>query len=77
MRSTSTTRFRVDSGGTGVAAHVGLHALGTLADQLGGSAPRSPLSERVDPRGGRQPLPNRGKVLVQMALVLARDNRSD
>ncbi|MBW4078613.1 MAG: IS1380 family transposase, partial [Acidobacteria bacterium] len=51
-----------------VAAHVGLHALGALADQLGlGSS----LSSRISPRGERLPLHDRGKVLVQMALVLA------
>jgi hypothetical protein len=68
MHSTSTTRVRVESGGTGVAAHVGLHALGTLADQLGLGAA---LSERIVPRGERMPVHDRGKVLVQMALVLA------
>jgi hypothetical protein len=68
MHSTSTNRVGVESGGTGVAAHVGLHALGTLADQLGLGAS---LSERIAPRGERMPLHDRGKVLVQMALVLA------
>ena len=68
MQSTSTTRVSVEPGGTGVAAHVGLHALGTLADQLGLGAS---LSARVTPQGERMPLQDRGKVLVQMALVLA------
>jgi len=68
MQSTSTTRVSVESGGTGVAAHVGLHALGTLADQLGLGAS---LSERIAPQGERMPAHDRGKVLVQMALVLA------
>lgn len=68
MHSTSTTRVSVESGGTGVAAHVGLHALGTFADQLGLGAS---LSKRITPRGERMPLHDRGKVLVQMALVLA------
>ena len=68
MQSTSTTRVSVEPGGTGVAAHVGLHALGTLADQLGLGAS---LSARVTPQGERMPLHDRGKVLVQMALVLA------
>ena len=68
MHSTSTTRVSVEPGGTGVAAHVGLHALGTFADQLGLGAS---LSERIAPLGERMPLHDRGKVLVQMALVLA------
>lgn len=58
----------VRSGGHGVAAHVGLHALGTLADQLGLGAS---LSSRSTPRGERAPLHDRGKVLVQLSLVLA------
>ena len=67
MHNTSTNRVSVESGGTGVAAHVGLHALGSLADQL---ELGSLLSSRIVPRG-RLPLHDRGKVLVQMALVLA------
>ena len=31
MHSTATNYVRVESGGDGVAAHVGLHALGALA----------------------------------------------
>ena len=68
MHSTSTTRVSVEPGGTGVAAHVGLHALGSFADRMGLGAS---LSERIQPSGERQPLHDRGKVLVQMALVLA------
>jgi hypothetical protein len=68
MHSTSTTRVSVEPGGTGVAAHVGLHALGTFADRIGLGAS---LSRRIQPTGERQPLHDRGKVLVQMALVLA------
>ena len=68
MHSTSTTRVSVESGGTGVAAHVGLHALGSFADRIGLGAS---LSRRIEPTGERQPLHDRGKVLVQMALVLA------
>jgi hypothetical protein len=67
MHSTSTNRVSVESGGTGVAAHVGPHALGSLADQL---ELGSLLSSRIVPRG-RTPLHYRGKVLVQMAMVLA------
>ncbi len=68
MQNTSTNYVSVESGGNGVAAHVGLHALGTLADQLGLA---TSLSSRIAPRGERAPLHDRGKVLVQMALVLA------
>lgn len=68
MHSTSTTRVSVESGGTGVAAHVGLHALGSFADRIGLGAS---LSKRIEPTGERLPLHDRGKVLVQMALVLA------
>ncbi len=68
MNSTSTNRVRVESGGQGVVAHVGLHALGSLADSLGlGSA----LSSCIEPAGERAPRHDRGKVLAQMALVLA------
>src|SRR5271155_5920329 len=68
MHFTSTSRVCVESGGTGVAAHVGLHALGSFADQVGLGAS---LSRRIERSGERQPLHDRGKVLVQMALVLA------
>ena len=68
MQNTSTNYVSVESGGHGVAAHVGLHALGALADQLGlGSS----LSSRIAPRGERAPLHDRGKVLTHLALVLA------
>jgi hypothetical protein len=68
MHSTSTNYVKVESGGDGVAAHVGLHALGALADQLGLGAS---LSSRIVARGERLPLHDRGKVLVQMSLVIA------
>ena len=68
MHFTSTSRVCVEPGGTGVAAHVGLHALGSFADRIGLGAS---LSKRIEPTGERQPLHDRGKVLVQMALVLA------
>src|SRR5216683_1969 len=35
MDVTSTTRARIETGGGGVVAHVGLHALGRFADALG------------------------------------------
>jgi hypothetical protein len=68
MNSTATIRVKVESGGRGVVAHVGLHALGSLADALGlGSA----LTSCIESAGERAPRHDRGKVLVQMALVLA------
>jgi hypothetical protein len=68
MNNTSTNRVSVEPGGKGVVAHVGLHALGSLADALGlGSA----LTSCIEPSGQRAPRHDRGKVLVQMALVLA------
>ena len=68
MHSTATNYISVESSGDGVAAHVGLHALGTLADQWGLDAS---LSARIVARGERLPLHDQGKVLVQMSLVLA------
>ena len=35
MSGNSTRKVRVEAGGTGVVAHVGLHALGAFADRLG------------------------------------------
>ena len=58
----------MDSGGSGVVAHVGLHALGSFADRLGLGAL---LSAKIPSRGERMPLHDRGKVLVQMSLMLA------
>jgi hypothetical protein len=68
MKSNSTRSVKVESGGEGVVAHVGLHALGQLADklQLG-----SLLSSRIAWTGERAPGHDRGKVLTQMALMLA------
>lgn len=68
MDANSTNRVVVEPGGAGVVAHVGLHAIGTFADRLGlGEA----LSAAIPWRGGRFPLHDRGKVLVQCALMLA------
>jgi hypothetical protein len=48
--------------------HIGLHALGALADRLGlGDA----LSARIPPAGERLPLHDRGTVLTQAMLMLA------
>lgn len=68
MNGISTRRVVVEPGGAGVVAHIGLHALGCFADRLGlGEA----LSTRIPRTGERLPLHDRGKVLVQMALMLA------
>jgi hypothetical protein len=68
VNGTSTRRVVVEPGGTGVVAHVGLHALGAFADRLGlGDA----LSRAIPWQGAGLPLHDRGKVLVQMALTLA------
>ncbi len=68
MHVTSTTRARIETGGDGVAAHVGLHALGRFADALGLGAA---LSARIAPAGERFPFHDRGKVLVHAMLTLA------
>lgn len=67
MHATSTTRARIETGG-GVAAHVGLHALGRYADVLGVGVA---LSAQIFPAGERFPLHDRGKVLVHAMLTLA------
>ena len=68
MQTTSVRRVSVEPGGDQVVSYVGLHALGTLADQLGlGEA----LSARIPVRSARLPLHDRGKVLVQGMLMLA------
>jgi hypothetical protein len=68
MHANSTRSVKVEPGGRGVVAHAGLHALGRYADQIGLPAA---LSSCIEPRGERAPLHDRGKVLTQMALVLA------
>ena len=68
MNGNSTRHVVVEPGGTGVVAHVGLHAMGSLADRLGlGDA----LSAAIPWRGSGVPIHDRGKVLTQMALTLA------
>jgi len=52
---------------------VGLPALGAFADGLGLSHLHS---SRITPRGERLPVHDRGKVLTQMALVIAGDGES-
>ena len=68
VNGNSVRRVRIEAEGDGVVAHVGLHALGALADRLGlGGA----LSARIPPRGERLPVHDRGKVVVQAMLMLA------
>jgi hypothetical protein len=67
VNANSTATVIVEPGGQGVVAHVGLHALGCFADRIGlGEA----LSSRIANTGERAPLHDRGKVLVQAALML-------
>lgn len=68
MNGNSTRNVTVEGSGTGVVAHVGLHALGSFADRLdlGDS-----LSSKVPWTGERAPVHDRGKVLVQAMLMLA------
>ena len=68
MNVTSTTRLRVETGGAGVAAHVGLHCLGRFADRLGVA---DLLSARIPVMSERPPRHDRGKVLVQAMLMMA------
>jgi hypothetical protein len=68
VNGNSVRRVRVEAGGEGVVAHVGLHALGAFADRLGlGDA----LSARIPPPGERLVFHDRGKVLTQAMLMLA------
>ena len=68
MNGNSVRRVRIEAGGEGVVAHVGLHALGAFADRLGvGDA----LSARVPAAGERLAVHDRGKVLTQAMLMLA------
>jgi len=68
MHVTSTRRAVVESGGDQVVAHIGLHALGSFADALGLA---DVLSTRITVRSARTPIHDRGKVMVQAALMLA------
>ena len=68
MNGISASHVIVEPGGTGVVAHVGLHALGCFADRMGlGDS----LSARIPLTGERLPVHDRGKVLVHSALMLA------
>jgi hypothetical protein len=68
VNGNSVRRVRIEAGGDGVVAHVGLHALGAFADRLGlGDA----LSVAVPPAGERLPVHDRGKVLTHAMVMLA------
>ncbi len=68
VNSNSIVPVVVETGGTQVVAHVGLHLLGSFADRLGlGDS----LSAAIVPAGERLPLHDRGKVLTQAMLMLA------
>ncbi len=68
MNVNSTRNVVVESGGTQVVGHVGLHALGMFADRLGvGEA----LSRAVGWSGPGTPVHDRGRVLTQAMLMLA------
>ena len=68
MNGISVSRVMLEPGGEWVVALFGLHALGCLADRLElGDA----LSARIPPTGERFPLHDRGKLLLEPALMLA------
>jgi hypothetical protein len=67
MHVNSTRHVVVEPGGEQVAAHVGLHSLGRFADAM---ALGEALSEAI-PTRGRMLFHDRGKVVLQMMLVLA------
>jgi hypothetical protein len=68
VNSNSTVVVVVETGGSHVVAHVGLHLLGSFADRLGlGDS----LSKAIVPAGERLPAHDRGKVLTQAMLMLA------
>ena len=66
MNANSTAPVVVEGGGDQVVAHVGLHAVGSLADRLGLGAA---MSARIPQARFR--FHDRGKVLVQAMLMLA------
>ncbi len=68
MNVNSTRNVAVESGGTQVVGHVGLHALGMFADRLGVG---ETLSQAVGWSGPGIPVHDRGKVLTQAMLMLA------
>ena len=58
MNGNSTRRLKIEAGGDGMVAHVGLHALGVFADRLGlGDA----LSAAMPPAGERLSVHDQGQ----------------
>ena len=68
MNATSTRKVVVEAGGTQVAGHVGLHALGSFADRLGVG---ETLSAAVGWDGPGRLIHDRGRVLSHVMLMLA------
>jgi len=68
VNGNSTLKVIVESSPKGVAAHVGLHALGVFGDRLGFG---DGLSARIPVTGDRWRMHDRGKVLTQTMLMLA------
>jgi len=68
MDANSTRNVVVESGGTQVVGHVGLHALGSFADRLGVG---ETLSRAIGWNGPGRPIHDRGRVLTQAMLMLA------
>jgi hypothetical protein len=61
-------KVKIEAGGAGAVGHVGLHALGAFADQLGVPAA---LSAVIPWAGERAPGHDRGKVITHAMLMLA------
>jgi hypothetical protein len=61
-------KVQIEAGGSGAVGHVGLHALGAFADQLGVPAA---LSAVIPWAGERAPVHDRGKVVTHAMLMLA------
>lgn len=73
MNANYTRHVVVEPDGTGVVAHLGLHALGSFADRLGlGDS----LSARIPVTGERLPIHDRGKVLAQLPTSIASGHRA-
>jgi hypothetical protein len=68
MNANSTRDVVVEAGGTQVAGHVGLHALGSFADRL---LVGETLSRAIGWAGPGAPVHDRGRVLTQAMLMLA------
>ena len=67
MHAISAVPARIEGGGQGAVAHVGLHALASFADRIG--VPDT-LSAVIPPAGERLPVHDRGKVLTHAMLML-------